>query len=243
MTWIQTFKRREPTYPLALTPDQVHLEDIAHALALKCRWTGHTREFYSVAQHSVHVAELLPPHLQMAGLLHDAAEAYLPDVASPIKGRFAVLVPFGPILERLSMGRLEDRILGAVGRSLDMPELRHLTGLAATNHADLVMLVTEARDLMHGTEGWDRELPPPRPEPIEPWDWREAEQRFLLHFEVLRERAVRGPCPTTLRQMCGTRHHTDCLCSLDAGHDGPHVSGGLFWGVDMGREGGGGVSR
>lgn len=70
------------------------IEDIAHSLAFQCRWTGHTKEFYSVAQHSV-VASFVPvghpAYLENTRewdkikLLHDAGEAYYGDLATPFK--------------------------------------------------------------------------------------------------------------------------------------------------------------
>lgn len=66
------------------SPDQVDIKDIAFSLANQCRFNGHV-PFLSVAEHSVAVAARLPPTLQLAGLLHDAAEAYLSDIPSPIK--------------------------------------------------------------------------------------------------------------------------------------------------------------
>lgn len=69
-------------------PANVRLHDIAHALSRQCRYAGHCRQFYSVAEHCVHVARFLGrshPQLGLAALLHDASEAYLVDIPRPIK--------------------------------------------------------------------------------------------------------------------------------------------------------------
>lgn len=71
-------------------PDEVHIDDIAHALSLICRFNGHTSHFYSVGQHSINCArELLvrgaAPEFALLGLLHDASEAYLCDIPRPLK--------------------------------------------------------------------------------------------------------------------------------------------------------------
>ena len=70
-----------------ITPDCIDIRDIAHALSHLCRFTGHTNMFYSVAQHSLLVAEKMQGGAaeKLAGLLHDAAEAYTNDLASPLK--------------------------------------------------------------------------------------------------------------------------------------------------------------
>jgi hypothetical protein len=54
-------------------------------LSQLCRFTGHTNTFYSVAEHSLYVASLLPEEWKLAGLLHDASEAYICDLAKPVK--------------------------------------------------------------------------------------------------------------------------------------------------------------
>ncbi len=66
------------------SPEEIDIKDIAFSLANQCRFNGHV-PFFSVAEHSIAVAARLPPALQLAGLLHDAAEAYLSDIPSPIK--------------------------------------------------------------------------------------------------------------------------------------------------------------
>ena len=76
--------------PFNLNESEVHIEDIAHALSQLCRFTGHTRRFYSVGEHCLLVAGMLgeyTPRIALAGLVHDAGEAYFGDMAGPMKRR------------------------------------------------------------------------------------------------------------------------------------------------------------
>ena len=70
--YIETWSGRK-FHPWAGNPDEVNLDDIAHAISLQCRFNGHVNHFYSVAEHSVLMSRLLPDELKFAGLLHDAA--------------------------------------------------------------------------------------------------------------------------------------------------------------------------
>lgn len=68
-------------------PDTILIEDIAHSLSQQCRFAAQLPAFYSVAEHCLEVAYMMPTEHQLAGLLHDASEAYLLDIPSPIKKR------------------------------------------------------------------------------------------------------------------------------------------------------------
>ncbi|AUR88745.1 HD domain protein [Vibrio phage 2.117.O._10N.261.45.E9] len=68
-----------------LKPEHLDLNVIAKGLSKLCRFGGHTDQFYSVAQHSIIVSKLVPPSLAFAALMHDASEAYVQDLVTPIK--------------------------------------------------------------------------------------------------------------------------------------------------------------
>lgn len=82
--WIQTHTGNKfyPQYP---DKSLILIEDIAHALSNQCRFTGHTQTHYSVAQHCILVSYFCDEENALYGLLHDASEAYLTDIAAPVK--------------------------------------------------------------------------------------------------------------------------------------------------------------
>ncbi len=108
--------------------------DIAKSLSNICRYTGHTDKHYSVAQHSVIVSHIVRPEIAMQGLMHDISEAYLGDVSSPLK---QLLKDYKKIEKRV-----EKFLFGYFGLPYPMDK--------EVKEADLIALVTEQRDLMHG---------------------------------------------------------------------------------------------
>lgn len=147
------------------SPGDIDIVDIAHALAHVCRWGGHCMHWYSVGQHSLWVSayvEYERPDLALHALLHDAAEAYIGDIVTPLKRTMSVGVTGGGLV---SIFRAEARIEAAIAEAL---ELRPLTEQerAIVRRGDAVALSTECRDL-RGRQPWPG-LPPPHPDRIEP---------------------------------------------------------------------------
>ena len=151
----------------------VDVNVLALVLSRLARFNGHTRQFYSVAQHSVFVSHLVPDDHALAGLLHDAAEAYVGDIASPLKR----------LLGR-TIEDLEDEILFRVCDVIDPThDVYHKTNSATVRRADVIALATEARDLMNGP--LDCPLDPFGPE-ITALPPEQAQWMFLNRYRELR---------------------------------------------------------
>lgn len=171
-SWITTYTGRQ-FFPMAPKPADIVIEDIAHQLSCMNRWAGATREPYSIAQHSVHVAELVPVEHALWALLHDASEAYLVDIPTHIK-RLPQMAPY-----RAAEAHLQRIIYQRYGLSGREPE--------AVKVADAALAVAEAQDLL-------KSIPPHWPAPIRlrtaarpsftirAWPAHQAERAFLEHF-------------------------------------------------------------
>ncbi len=175
--WFLSTKGRQ-IYPMDLRPEDVDIEEIAHALGNICRFGGHVPSgFYSVGQHSVHVAQVLPPHLRLVGLLHDATEAYCGDMVRPIK-HMPEMAPYR---------EMEDAIWLAIADRFSLP----LELPAAVKEADARMLQTERRDLLapHHWKWSEAQADPAYPTPYADfriavrWGPGEAEREYLACFE------------------------------------------------------------
>lgn len=172
MSFLNTYTGRRFD-PLNPDPDQVEIMDIAHALSNTCRYSGHCREFYSVAQHCVLMANYSPEWLRPACLLHDAAEAYLTDLPRPLKH----LEGFGEFYVQAEMDLL-DVILPVFG--IDPAVMDEI------EPHDQFMLAWEQRDLMGHTydEPWYPRIKIPSMI-LKPWPPNVAKNTFLTIYEML----------------------------------------------------------
>ncbi|RVI65316.1 hypothetical protein [Sinorhizobium meliloti] len=174
--WMQTASGRK-FWPMDPQPHEVFIEDIAHSLSLQCRYAGHCHRFYSVGEHSVHLAR----HLRWQGvevalwaLLHDASEAYLVDVPRPVK-------PYLP-----GYKEAESRVMAAVcerfGLAADMPAVVH--------EADMRIIADELMNMV--PMDWHARYSDPLGVQIRCWYPAQAEEEFLATFEALMDCRARG---------------------------------------------------
>lgn len=191
--WMQTVGGRA-FYPLDPRAEEVDIDDIAHALSFTCRFGGHCQSFYSVAEHCVRVSEGIEQaggtrEESFAGLLHDAAEAYIGDMVWPLK-RANELAGYKEIEHRV-----ERAIAKRFGLPFELPPI--------VKYFDLVLLSTEKRDLMTDGQGrqdgsrrerldaleklgaWHSDDCAALPGRIEPMPPRLARARFLERFTLL----------------------------------------------------------
>jgi hypothetical protein len=152
-------------------PDQICIEDIAHALAHICRYAGHSHTFYSVAEHSVRVSFICAPGDELWGLLHDASEAYMGDIVAPLKR----LLP--------DYQQIELKVQTAILQKFGLP----LTPPSTVKWADMTMLVTEAKELCHSN--WDATVlgyePLPQQRIGHPLTPAEAKDDFITRYYEL----------------------------------------------------------
>ena len=193
MSWIQTFTGKKVEL-LDIRADDICIEDIAHSLAQLCRYTGHTKSFYSVAQHSLLASQHIRPDLALLGLLHDAAEAYTQDIPRPFK----MHLWFRDHEDGLRMwSDIERRVECAVyEKFLTFHPL--FSDREAVKQVDLLLLATEARDLMSPLHpDWRYQEAngfPVLPDRILPLGPEAAEHLFMERFNELTGRNIHVRC-------------------------------------------------
>lgn len=175
--YIVTYTGRK-FHPLDPTSNAICLLDIAHALALTNRYGGHTKYPYSVAQHSILISRALLDYGYEAaiwGLFHDATEAYLGDIVSPLK-RSRNMDGYCEVEKELQ------RLIGDV---FLLPQ--KIPSIVKV--ADKYIYFKEVKQLFSS-----RQLKNIQPEyssgttlfenlKIEPWDWQYAKDQFMVCYE------------------------------------------------------------
>jgi hypothetical protein len=138
--WMQTYTGRQ-FWPIDPRADEIDIVDIAHALSQQCRFAGHCKTFYSVAEHSWRTSNVCNSENALWGLLHDASEAYLVDLPTPVKHASEMGSAYQVI---------EDRLMKVIADRFDLPWPMP----EDVKKTDAFMLHWEQRDLM---------APPPAP--------------------------------------------------------------------------------
>ncbi|MGN6870234.1 MAG: HD family hydrolase [Solirubrobacteraceae bacterium] len=174
--YLQTVSGRRVN-PFDPDPEQLDEGDIARALGNLCRFGGHSRVFYSVAQHCVIVSRVVEERGgdvedAFAALMHDAGEAYLGDMPHPLKHRSALGAAF-----REAEARLEETIRDRFGIKPNVPEIKAV---------DRALLATERR--VFSAEAWHwPELDDVEPLDLEltPWPPERATDEFAKRYAEL----------------------------------------------------------
>ncbi len=156
--------------------DAIDFGVIAEALCKVNRFTGHTHTPYSVAQHSLVVADQLPPELRIYGLLHDAHEAFTGDITTPMKCALRAL-GMGDALALLQ-SNLDAAIFRAAVIQPPAPGI-----VALIKRADLIAAKSEARDLIPNADPEDFGPGPMLPFTIKPMAWDRAHERYSHALE------------------------------------------------------------
>lgn len=169
--WIQTTTGRR-FYLDDVEENVIDIRDIATALSRIARFGGHGNAFISVAEHSVRVADACPAEFRLAGLLHDASEAYLGDVSTPLKS----------CDDMATYREREARLMRCIERRFRLPRGALCHDIVKT--ADRRALVTEAAILFARLDdGWSAWFSGYKPLDVNPatcgWEPHIAQTRFM----------------------------------------------------------------
>lgn len=122
-------------------PSVIEIEEIAHRLSNICRWLGGTKYHYSVAQHSSIICDLVPKDIAMQALLHDATEAYMGDLVTPLKVHFPDFAKmednlWAAIADKFGLPRELDPRIRAADKRIGLTEKKYLLGPGPAYHSD-----------------------------------------------------------------------------------------------------------
>ena len=182
LDWIQTLENRKLT-PRELKPEQVgSIDEIAHALAGRFRFSGLTARRYSVAEHCTLGSQLLPPAFAGAFLLHELSEVYLPDIPSPLKPH--VFVDVGEVAA-VAWSDLEREHTRTILAALGLSSIEPLVYSPEVRNMDLAMLAAEKAQLVGPEpEPWGLTVPAAKVD-LRMWDPPLAANCFLARFAEL----------------------------------------------------------
>ncbi len=173
--WFQTFTGKK-FYSLDARVEDINRFDIAHALSNICRFGGHCNQFYSVAQHSCHVSDVLGaggyPQWAFVGLMHDATEAYMGDMVRPLKYSLP------------EYQNAETALWHIIALAFDLPFVMPKQVKAVDN----LLLMTERRDIVRPSGNrWHESLEAivPLDLVINPWSPDCAKEEFLSRLNRL----------------------------------------------------------
>lgn len=146
-------------------PELIEIEDIAHALSMIPRWTGGTRFPYSVAQHSIWCYQHVPGlKLGYQALMHDATEAYMSDIAAPLKRQ----------LPKYQL--IEGQLWCAIAERFGLPEILDMR----VKDVDARALITERAILKSPTIVTSNK--------VRYQHWTKSKREFLNTFYLLQEK-------------------------------------------------------
>lgn len=179
--YIVTFTGK-PFYFNTPEKSEIDIEDIAHALSNNSRFCGHTVKRYSVAEHSILVEELVSritdePITRLMALLHDASEAYLSDMATPIKRKIDLY------------GELEDRIQNEIYWRFGIKVSDILVDKDIVKAADNLAFINEVQQLMGNNPLFklqDIELPDTKKVTIRCLSEKHCKQLFINKYNYLK---------------------------------------------------------
>ncbi len=183
--WFQTFTGKV-FYPLDPREEEIDIRDITHSLSLSCRYHGHCRYFYSVAEHCIrtkmialsllmkmgeNTLNIKPAEVAFWSLFHDAAESYVGDMNAPLKA------------DMPKYKEVEEGILTVIGKKYEFPYPMSEHVATLVHKADKIMLATELRDILAtAPQAWDNDEKASEDMVIVPYSSQEVERIFLGEY-------------------------------------------------------------